>query len=63
MSEQYKILVVDDDPSIVNIIETALGEAGYAVITASNGEQAVQSRPRQKEATEFWDWRQVRTII
>ena len=42
MSEQYKILVVDDDPSIVNIIETALGEAGYAVITASNGEQAVQ---------------------
>ena len=42
MSEQYKILVVDDDPSIVNIIETALGEAGYAVLTASNGEQAVQ---------------------
>lgn len=47
MSEQYKILVVDDDPSIVNIIETALGEAGYAVLTASNGEQAVQRSEKE----------------
>lgn len=40
MSEKYTILVVDDDPAIVNIITTALSQAGYQVITADNGEVA-----------------------
>jgi len=40
MAESYQILVVDDDPSIVNIIETALKEAGYRVLTALDGEAA-----------------------
>ena len=34
------ILVVDDDFSIVNIIETALKQAGYQVLTAHDGEAA-----------------------
>lgn len=40
MQEIYRILVVDDDPSIVNIIETALTQAGYAVLTANDGDAA-----------------------
>ena len=42
MAEIYKILVVDDDFSIVNIIETALKQAGYQVLTAHDGEAACQ---------------------
>ena len=42
MAETYKILVVDDDFSIVNIIETALKQAGYQVLTAHDGEAACQ---------------------
>lgn len=38
--DSYEILVVDDDFSIVNIIETALKQAGYRVLTANDGETA-----------------------
>ena len=37
----YHILVVDDDSSIVSIIESALKQAGYHVLTASDGDAAV----------------------
>ena len=40
MTETYQILVVDDDFSIVNIIETVLKQAGYRVLTARDGEMA-----------------------
>lgn len=40
MTETYQILVVDDDFSIVNIIETVLNQAGYRVLTARDGEMA-----------------------
>ncbi len=40
MEEAYQILVVDDDFSIVNIIETSLKQAGYQVLTAHDGEAA-----------------------
>ena len=42
MADTYQILVVDDDFSIVNIIETALQQAGYQVLTAHDGEAACQ---------------------
>lgn len=42
MSESYQILVVDDDFAIVNIIETALKQAGYQVLTAHDGDAACQ---------------------
>lgn len=49
MEEIYQILVVDDDASIVNIIETSLKETGYKVLTANDGEAACRiadkSRP------------------
>lgn len=42
MPQPYRILVADDDRSIVNIIETALRQAGYQVLTAFDGDQAVR---------------------
>lgn len=42
MIDTYQILVVDDDRSIVHIIETSLKQAGYHVLTASDGEAACQ---------------------
>ncbi len=47
MAETYRILVADDDRSIVNIIETALRQAGYTVLTAFDGEQAVRLASRE----------------
>ena len=40
MADTYTILVVDDDLSIVHIIETALCQAGYRVLTAHDGNAA-----------------------
>lgn len=49
VEELYQILVVDDDVSIVNIIEASLKEVGYKVLTANDGEAACRiadkSRP------------------
>lgn len=41
MAEEYTILVVDDDATIVNILQTTLTQAGYRILTAANGEEAV----------------------
>ncbi len=40
MANTYQILVADDDYSIVSIIETALKQAGYRVLTAHDGDAA-----------------------
>ena len=37
----YKILVVDDDPDIVELLKYNLSSEGYKVKSASNGIQAV----------------------
>ncbi len=43
------LLIVDDQPHIIRIMKSGLGREGYTVITAANGEQALeavaQSRP------------------
>ena len=43
MSESRKILVVDDDASIREILATQLARLGYEVVVASDGEEAVAS--------------------
>jgi len=35
------ILVVDDEPAVLNLIKLILEAAGYAVLAASNGQQAL----------------------
>jgi two-component system response regulator GlrR len=50
MTPRNSILVVDDDPDLLRLIEIRLASAGYTVTTASNAEQALGkmsiARPR-----------------
>ncbi|MFN3653119.1 MAG: ATP-binding protein [Armatimonadota bacterium] len=46
MSSERKILVADDSPMVVAMVSRMLRGAGYTVITASNGVEAVQSAYR-----------------
>lgn len=43
-----RILIAEDEPSIVLSLQFLLGEAGYDVITASNGSDAVALAERHK---------------
>lgn len=47
MQENYQILVVDDDSTIVNILQTELTQAGFSVLTANDGEAACRIAERQ----------------
>jgi len=44
----HKVLVVDDEPSVVTIITYALGRKGYHVIQAFDGEQALDAVVAEK---------------
>ena len=37
-----KILVVDDEPDVVELLESRLRSGGYEVVTASNGEECLE---------------------
>ncbi|MBN2070719.1 MAG: response regulator [Candidatus Krumholzibacteriota bacterium] len=43
-----KILVVDDEVNITQILEFSIGSEGYQVITASNGEEAIDVARREQ---------------
>ena len=43
-----KILVVDDEIYIVHILDFSLGMEGYSVVTALDGEQALEKVAQQK---------------
>ena len=40
-----KILVVDDEPEAVELVEFNLKQAGYAVVTAADGAEALKKAP------------------
>ena len=42
MEQQYKILIVDDDSAIREVIAVLLGSEGYLVVQAENGGSAVE---------------------
>ena len=42
MKALKKVLVVDDDPVVTRSFDRVLSSKGYAVITASNGEEALK---------------------
>jgi two-component system alkaline phosphatase synthesis response regulator PhoP len=46
--KKAKILVVDDEVNITQILEFSIGAEGYEVITASNGEEAVEKARREQ---------------
>ncbi|HAO50690.1 MAG TPA: DNA-binding response regulator, partial [Runella sp.] len=39
----HKVLVVDDDPDIVELLEYNLEKEGYEVATAANGRMAIET--------------------
>ncbi len=41
-ASEKTILVVDDEPDILLFLQTALEDAGFNVVTASNGDEALQ---------------------
>ena len=43
-----KVLVVDDEVNITQILEFSIGSEGYEVISASNGEEAVEKARREQ---------------
>lgn len=43
------VLVVDDDPLALNLIESMLAPLGYKVLLASSGEEALQVAERRDE--------------
>jgi CheY-like chemotaxis protein len=50
-----RILVVDDDPSICDVVERLLASSGYAVTTATTGRAALEAATRQSFAAAFVD--------
>ena len=44
--EQQKILVVDDEQTVRDVLQRTLEEAGYDVITASDGQEALDKMSR-----------------
>ena len=46
-SEKPQILVVDDDPEILNALETYLQTEGYAITTAADGRTALEMMSRE----------------
>lgn len=41
MNQKAKVLIVDDEPNNVDFIEQALEDTGYQLITATNGQEAL----------------------
>lgn len=48
METRKKILVVDDEPDIVEMVQTALEAASYQVITACDGKEAIEKTRSEK---------------
>jgi len=55
MSATRKVLVVDDDPVVAKSFNRVLSSKGYAVISASNGEEALQKLGAEKYDLVFTD--------
>lgn len=55
MNVVQKILVVDDDPIVAKSFDRVLSSKGYAVITASNGEDALRKMENEHYDVVFTD--------
>jgi DNA-binding response OmpR family regulator len=48
VAAKKKILVVDDDPEILGMLDIRLGKRGYHVMSAADGEQALEQARKEK---------------
>ncbi len=53
--EKPKVLVVDDEPFILKSLVFILKKEGFAVVTAQNGEEAVEQIRRERPGLVFLD--------
>jgi CheY-like chemotaxis protein len=53
--DNKRILVVDDEPHLIRSLSFILSKEGYEVLTASNGEEALQKVIESKPALLFLD--------
>ncbi len=51
--EQVRVLVVDEEESVRNLLQRILGEAGYQVTTADDGKEALYRVPLGEAVEEF----------
>lgn len=54
--QQLRLLVVDDDPSILSLLESLLSEAGYQVFTAADGKQGLERAMDCRPQLILADW-------
>lgn len=54
-SAQRSVIVVDDDPAILDLVEMVLDEEGYTVRTASNGLEALDLLQSQQPSLVLLD--------
>jgi two-component system cell cycle response regulator len=52
----HSILLVDDDPAIIQLAATALEAAGYTVRAASNGDEAIEAVRTERPDMVVTDW-------
>lgn len=57
MADSPVVLVVDDDPYILEFVEMVLLDEGYQVVTAANGKQALDVVTRGKAGLVLLDMR------
>jgi len=55
MSENRPIVVIDDDPTVLDAIATSLELSGYPVAIAHNGEEALQSIEEERPSLVLFD--------
>ena len=48
MSKIKKILIIEDDPEIMRLLETRLKEGGYHIVKSMNGEDALKVYTQEK---------------
>ena len=51
-NKEIKILLVDDEPDILEFMEYNLRKEGYEVLTAKNGKEAVEIAKKNKPRSE-----------
>jgi DNA-binding response OmpR family regulator len=55
MSRPKKVLICDDEPYIVESVSYVVRKAGYQVVVAEDGEEALEAGLREKPALVFLD--------
>ena len=55
-SNPIKILIADDEPDIIEIISFHLVKAGYDVISAKDGSEAIEKAKQQEDGKDNLTW-------